>query len=258
MANLEINLEEGFQNLLRAPIVEALIDIRARSSVPLDEASLKPQIEAELINYEFLDSHQELQHEIKLEAGQPPSQIIRLDWKGLRFRSFDKKHVAQFNRDGFVFSHLEPYQDWQQLHSEAMKLWQIYLKIVKPIAIDRLGLRFINRIQLPIGELQFDDYMESAPQPPKGLDMPFAGFMHQDTLIVPGQSYVINITKTIQPPAVDEHSGIAVILDIDVLTTQGHELDDGTELSRHLLEMRWLKNKVFFGCITDKALNLFK
>lgn len=257
MANLEINLEEEFQHLPQAPIVEAVIDIRSRSTVTFNEESLRPQVEAALTGYQFLDSHQELQHEFKLD-GQASSQIIRFDWKGLRFQSDDKKHIAQFNRDGFVFSRLEPYQDWPQLYGEAMKLWEIYLELAKPVAIDRLGLRFINRIQLPIGELQFEDYMKSAPLPPQGLDLPFAGFMHQNTLAVPNQPYVINIVKTIQPPAVDEDSGAALILDIDVLATQGYELDEGAELKRHLLEMRWLKNKAFFGSITDKACTLFK
>lgn len=258
MVKFEINLEEEFQHLPQAPIVEAVIDIRARSTVPFNEESLRPQVEAALTGYQFLDSHQEIQHELKLDVGQAPSQITRFDWKGLRFQSGDKKHVAQFNRDGFVFSRLEPYIDWPQLYGEAMKLWETYLELAKPVAIDRLGLRFINRIQLPVGELQFEDYMKSAPQPPQGLDLPFAGFMHQNTLAVPNQPYVINIVKTIQPPAFDEGSGAALILDIDVMATQGYALDDGAELKRHLLEMQWLKNKAFFGTITDKACALFK
>jgi uncharacterized protein (TIGR04255 family) len=75
---------------------------------------------------------------------------------------------------------------------------------------------------------------------------------------VPGKSYVVNIVKTIQPPADDKLSGVALILDIDVLTTQDYEIDDVLELKQHLLEMQWLKNKVFFGSLTDKSLALFK
>ena len=257
MANLKINLEEVFQHLPNAPLVEAVIDIRARATTTFNEDSLRPKIETALTGYHFLNSHQELQHEIRVESGQASSQVS-FDWKGLRFQSDDKKHIAQFNRDGFVFSQLEPYQDWQQLHDEAIKLWPFYLELAQPLAIDRLGLRFINRLQLPIGEFQLEDYLKSAPQPPQGLDLPFTSFMHQDTLIVPGKPYVINIVKAIQPPAVDEPSSVALILDIDVVATQGYELDKGAALSRHLIEMRWLKNKVFFGSLTDKALSSFK
>ena len=51
--------------------------------------------------------------------------------------------------------------------------------------------------------------------------------------------------------------GIALILDIDVFTTHGFELDDSV-LERRLSEMRWLKNKVFFGSITEKAFEMFR
>jgi hypothetical protein len=258
MVNVEIDLGEKFKHLPRAPIVEAVIDIRARASVDLDEEHLRLQIEASLPGYHFLDSHQEIQQEIKVEAGQPLSQTIRFDWKGLRFRSEDEKYIAQFNRDGLVFSRLEPYQDWAQLHSEAMKLWLVYMEVAQPLAIDRLGLRFINQIRLPVSEFQLEDYLKSAPQPPVGLDVPFANFMHQDTLTVSGHPYVINVIKATQPFAVGEHPGNALILDIDVLATKTYALENGAELKRHFLEMRWLKNKVFFGSLNDKALLLFE
>jgi len=50
---------------------------------------------------------------------------------------------------------------------------------------------------------------------------------------------------------------LALILDIDVFTTQPLELEQSM-LVRRLLEMRWLKNKVFFGSVTEKALELFR
>jgi uncharacterized protein (TIGR04255 family) len=89
------------------------------------------------------------------------------------------------------------------------------------------------------------------------LDLPFQGFMHHDTLAVPEHPYAMNVIRTIQPPQANGHAGTALILDIDVFTTQGFELDDEI-LRRRLLEMRWLKNKAFFGSITEKALEMFR
>lgn len=56
MTKLTINIEEQFQHLPRAPIVEAVIDIRARAVMVLEEALVKLQLEAKLNGYEFLDS----------------------------------------------------------------------------------------------------------------------------------------------------------------------------------------------------------
>lgn len=258
LGNIRIDLAERFQHLPHAPIVEAVIDVRARAEVSWEEEAIQAQIKAQLPDYPQVDSHREFRHEVKMVPGQEPQQtLLDLGWKGLRLRSSDKPHIAQFNRDGFVFSRLEPYQSWEQLYDESMRLWPMYVELAQPVEIHRIGLRFINRIQLPPGELRFEDYMELAPVPPKGLDLPFHGFMHQDTLAVPDHSYAINIIRTIQPPSAPGSTGLGLILDIDVFTTQELELDEAT-LKRCLLEMRWLKNKVFFGSVTPKVLELFK
>ena len=260
MTKLAINIKELFQHLPRAPIVEAVIDIRARPSAVLEEALLKPQLEVRLDGYEFLDSQQkiQIQHEVSLKGEPLPGPIIRdMGWKGLRFQSTDKKHIAQFNRDGFVFSRLEPYQSWEQLYEEGMRLWYLYAELAQPAEIHRIGLRYINRIQLPPDELCFEDYLEPAPASPKGLDLPFQNYIHQDTLAVPDYPYAINVIRTIQPPGAEGVQGLGLILDIDVFTTQGFELDKAL-LEQRLLEMRWLKNRVFFGSVTPNALKLFE
>ena len=255
---VDIKPEEKFENLPRAPIVEAVIEIRARATKALEETSLRTAIEPKLAGYVFLDSLREFHGEVKFEGGKPPIQKVSdAGWKGVRFRSSDEKHIAQFNRDGFVFSRLEPYLTWEELESEGKRLWNIYKDLAQPVEIQRLGLRFINRIKLPPGELLFEDYIQPAPSSPHGLELPFHGFMHKDTLGVPGHPYAINVIRTIQQLNGGVDGGVALILDIDVFTTQGFDLDN-TVLQRRLLEMRWLKNKVFFGSITAKALEMFR
>jgi uncharacterized protein (TIGR04255 family) len=259
MTKLEINIDEKFPHLPHAPIVEAVIDIRARPASTLEESVLKPRLEATLAGYQFLDSMQqvEIQHEVNLQGGTPASPMIHeLSWKGLRFRSDDKKHIAQFNRDGFIFSCLEPYESWAHLYEEGMRLWSVYVDVAQPIEVHRIGLRYINRIQLPLNELNLENYLQPAPKAPKGLDFPLHWFMHQDTLAVPDLPYAINVIRTIQPPAEPGVQGFSLILDIDAFTTQGFELGEAL-LAQRLLEMRWLKNKVFFGSVTPSALKLF-
>jgi len=255
---VDIRPDELFENLLRAPIVEAVIEIRARTNQTLEETSLRSSLEPKLAGYVFLDSVREYHGELKFEGGNLPSQKVQdAGWKGVRFRSSDEKHIAQFNRDGFAFSRLEPYLTWEQLESESQRLWSIYKDLGQPIDIQRLGLRFINRIKLPPGELLFEDYIQPAPSSPRNLDLPFLGFMHRDTLAVPGYSYAISVIRTIQQLNGGTGGGVALILDIDVFTTQGFDLDNAV-LERYLLEMRWLKNKTFFGSITEKALKMFR
>jgi len=253
-SELKIDIAERFQHLPHAPIVEAVIDVRARAEGSWEEEAVKSQVSAKLPNYSYLDSQRTYETEIKL-APEKPEQVFRdLGCKGVRFRSKDERQICQFNRDGFVFSRLPPYEDWEKLYGEAMRLWQVYSDIARPTQLQRLGLRFINRIELPSGELRYEDYIQPAAEPPRLLQVPFHGFLHLDTLAVPGHPYVINVIRTIQP-APDQP--LAVILDIDVFTAVALDLDPRA-MAQRLLEMRWLKNKVFFGSITDKALAKFK
>jgi uncharacterized protein (TIGR04255 family) len=138
-----------------------------------------------------------------------------------------------------------------------MRLWKIYLKTARPIDAQRIGLRFINKIDLPLKEANFENYIKPHPETPFNLELPFLSFFHQDTLAVQGYPYAINITRTIQPPQNPQTEGLGLIVDIDAFTTQPFEIKDGV-LEERLVDLRWLKNKAFFGSITSKALELFR
>lgn len=258
MSDMKINLDEPFQHLDKAPIVEAVVDIRARIGKEWEEQILTQELGSRLNDYPTKNSYREIRQHIKFEAGQTPELAQpRSDWKGIRFRTNDGLQIAQFNRDGFVYSRLAPYENWSQLVGEALRLWEIYLQVGGPVEIHRVGLRFINRIILPSGETQFEDFIVPHPRPPTMMDMPFAQFFEKDTFQVPGYPYGIHVIRAIQPPEDGVPDRINIILDTDVFTIQPTSLDK-QELERRLEEMRWLKNKVFFGSVTSKALALFK
>lgn len=257
-SKFSIDVKGTFPRLAQAPIVEAVIEIRAQAEAPWEEPAITEQLKTMLPDYPTLQSQQQFMHEVKIEFGQKTEGVIQnLGWKGLRFESADKLHIAQFNRDGFLFSHLLPYDSWEQFCSEGLRLWLLHVALAKPAEIHRLGLRFINRMMLSIEGEKLEDYLQILPQNPQGLDLPIGGFFHLEELRVPGYPYAINIRRMIQPPDVPAVKEIGIILDIDVFTIQPFELQSGM-LERYLAEMRWLKNKVFYGSITPKAVEKFK
>ena len=135
-----------FPHLARAPLVEAVIELRARAADGFDEASSRGHFESKLTGYSFLDSSRTFQHSSKLENGELTTKVEDLGWKGMRFQSDDKTRIIQFNQDGFVFSHLRPYTDWQDFSDKALALWEVYRAIALPSDVQRTGLRYINRI----------------------------------------------------------------------------------------------------------------
>lgn len=256
-SKFSINTTETFTRLSKAPIVEAVIEVRAQAEALWDEPLITDQLKAKLPDYPNIQSQREYMHEVKVEFGQKAEGAIQdLGWKGLRCETPDKVQVAQFNRDGFLFSRLLPYDRWEQFCGEGLRLWKVHFDLAKPAEIQRLGLRFINRMALSPDE-QLEDYLQILPQKPKDLDLPIAGFLHHEALGVPGCPYAINIRRTVQPSDKPTGIEIALILDIDVFTTQSFE-PKREIIERYLAEMRWLKNKVFYGSIAPKSMEKFK
>ncbi|MEI8194452.1 MAG: TIGR04255 family protein [Phycisphaerae bacterium] len=252
----KIDLTEQFLHLSQAPIAEAVIDIRARAASGWEEAAIAKQLQEKLTDYPHSMSQRGIQGQVKFDVTGPPEATTKdLGWMGIAMASADRRNVAEYRLDGFTFHRLPPYESWELLLAEAMRLWKVYVELARPTEIQRIGLRFINRLELPLQEFRFEDYIQPAPQPPQGLAFPFAGFFHHDTLAVPDYPYAMNIIRTIQLPQ-NAGQGVAVILDIDVGTIEPMEWSEGIIASR-LAEMRWLKNKAFFGSVTPNTLEKY-
>lgn len=252
----KIDLIEVFPLLSRAPIVEAVIGVTARAESVWEESAISDRFKQRLPEYPSVQTHREVRYEFKHVADAQPEQAVHdMGWRGLRCESADKLHIAQLNRDGFSFSRLKPYQSWEQFYQEGMNLWKLYNEVAQSSEIQRLGLRFINRIEFSQAEVKLEDFLENPPKTPRGMEIPFEGFLHHNTFAVPGHPYGLNVIQTVQPAqGADDSWG--VILDIDVFTTAPITSQD--LIGQHLTKMRWLKNKVFFGSITTKTLELIK
>jgi uncharacterized protein (TIGR04255 family) len=132
---MKIDITEQFELLAKAPIVEAVIQIHARPESPWDENEIVGSLKPKIPEYTKAVSRKQVRHQVKLNANQPPQAVEEnLGWHGLVCQTEDQKQGVQFNRDGFIFSRLNPYQKWEQFFSEAMRLWKIYLEIPRFIS----------------------------------------------------------------------------------------------------------------------------
>jgi uncharacterized protein (TIGR04255 family) len=126
---IAIDLQERFLSLPRAPVVEAVIDMRARTSLDLREPSVEARLTGIATGYRFERATHEFEANLSLQADRSPETQVSGRWKGLRFVADDGKRIAQFNRDGFVLSRLAPYTAWSALHDEAIELWRAYAEV---------------------------------------------------------------------------------------------------------------------------------
>ncbi len=246
-----IDLKEKFPHLSKAPIVEAVLDIRVVPSVAWNEASLQNELKQRLPDFPKHETMRETK--FQLPPGKAAPVVEDFGCVGFKLHSNDNLHNVQFNKGSFVFSRLKPYQDWGRFSQEALRLWAIYCELLKPSEVRRVGLRFINRITIKQSKIELSDYYKYPPEPLKELDWPLAGYLHHDVMQVPETAYSVNVIKTVQ----NVPGEIGLLLDIDVFM-QSHFAYNELRIIECMEEMRWVKNKIFFGSLTERIIKELK
>ena len=136
---LKIDTTERFPHLSRAPITEAVIEIRGRASIPWTETESLAKLKQLLAGYPEHRPVQGFSSQLHWTPGQEPRvESQNLGWLGWQFTSADKSHITKFQLDLFSFSRLKPYENWQQFTTEALRLWGIHFELAHPSEIQRL------------------------------------------------------------------------------------------------------------------------
>ena len=213
---------------------------------------MQRELKQRLPDYPKVESLRQARYQLPI--GKQNNPIVEdLGCVGFKVHSIDNLHIAQFNKEAFVFSRLKPYLDWAQLSGEALRLWTIYFELLKPMEVIRIGLRFINRIAIMQEQIEGSDYYRHPPDSLKELSWPLTGYLHHDVIWVPETQYSVNLIKTVQ----NIPGEIGLILDIDVFMGNRFEYNESS-LKRFLEEMRWVKNKIFFTSLTEKIIEELK
>jgi uncharacterized protein (TIGR04255 family) len=175
---------------------------------------------------------------------------------GLRLHSADEKYVVQFRVAGFTLSRLPPYEKWGSLLDEARRIWAIYVQALAPKRVVRVATRFINNLNLPLetGE-SFKTYIHKLVDVPDEAPQIVETFFQRFHLVeaASGARVILTLALDGMPPA----GGIPVILDVDAFIAANLNPADG-DLWTILERLRELKNRSFFGTITEQAAELYQ
>ena len=245
---------EGYQVLKKAPITEALIDIRVKLPPELDVKNIDSIYESIKKEYPEKQEQRISQVRFELKAGEDLLKPVNSKIHGYRYISSDKKQILQARLDGFTFSRLHPYIKWEELRNEAHRLWLLYKDITCPDSITRVALRYINNLNIPLPIRDFDDYLTAPPIVPEGLPQGVSSFLTRVVIHEPSIGANAIITQALEQ-VVGEVA--PVILDIDVfkLRPEGIEEKDAWDT---LEKLRHFKNKIFFKSITNKLKEMFE
>jgi uncharacterized protein (TIGR04255 family) len=229
----------------RAPITEAVIEVRTKAAIDVG------QLDRLVARYSrrYPSPPQKL-FDVSVEVGETSSKANH-KLNGYRLYSADSSRVVILGMNSIGSAKIAPYEGWEKLLKEARENWEIWLKIVGWQTVARVGVRYINRIDIPTtSQIELEDYLTFQPALPKALDKGIRHFA-MNVVIPLGKddlSLVLN-AGSVPSPVIGCQS---LILDLDV-SRESNLPNDDASLWGFIESMRDRKNDVFESCITDKT-----
>lgn len=243
--------------LANPPIVEAVLDLDCDLPPSLDFAALQ-----DAVKDSYSDQYptfrplffQEAKIESKSDA--PAEMSVR---RGIQaFQCFDKteKQLVQVRPQGYSFNRLAPYTRMDDYLPEIERTWHLFLKLVSPVQLRVVRLRYINRILLPLtkGQVELEQYLKINLRPADEKLM-MTGFLNQYAAVEKETGHEVNVVVTSQPP---DNDRLPIIFDNCVACGAKVQPQDWTWILAKIQSLRDLKNRVFKNTLTETCLNLFQ
>jgi uncharacterized protein (TIGR04255 family) len=249
-----------------APITEALIDFRvqyANADITLER--LKGFGGLIRKEYPFMAARNIVQAEVQFDVNRPnaaASSSAKIF--GYIFHSEDRKQAVQVRLDGFTFTRFMPYENWWNLKAEALRLWTLFVSEFSPRIVNRVALRYVNQIHLPLkdGTLTFNHYLRAFPKigdedddVKEMVEQVFMGLvLPQDDL----QARLILTEWLLPAQSPSPADSVGVILDLDLAQESASFNAESTEIWALLDRFRERKNRYFESAITEATRELFR
>ncbi|MEO6613630.1 MAG: TIGR04255 family protein [Chitinophagaceae bacterium] len=236
---------------LNAPIVEAVFDVKVSNTIIINPVAFEQFAKTDLKEFPISTKRQNINVRIDHRAG--AGQVGKTtNLLGYMFSNIQGNRKVQFRLDGYTFNMLRPYSHWDEFSSLAFTYLKKYLSLAKPLAITRIGLRYINRIDLPFDNQQFENYIKYLPQVPAGLPKKYEKYFLQ--MQIPAED---GLSKAVISQTFEQEKAgrIPFIIDIDVFQTERQKPSDN--LLEKFNSLRILKNRIFEDLVTDNCKKMF-
>lgn len=246
----------AIRHLSRAPITEALLDVRVVPAKDLNPERLKDAKELLRARFPRAEERRVTEARFAIQQGHAPKTLSSdLGFQGIWLRAADEKEVGQFRIDGFTFNRLKPYTSWDVLLPTALDLWDVYVKVARPQSVTRIAVRYINHLPLESAPVRLDDFVVTGPRVPEGIPDVINRFSSRVLLECPQKKIHANVTQALEVGV--QSTALTLLLDIDAFKA-GHLSTERSVLEPLFIELRAYKNRIFFGSLTEEYVRTFE
>ena len=251
-------MKQDFETFANPPIKEVIfsIDVELPNDYPVNElASIHESIQDQFPQIKDIIEYVKAFHFSRQDEDMPTDSFDKR-LTGYLLTDTKEEKAVQYLCYGFIYNVVNQYSDGDLFIKECQELWQYYLNIIGEVTVKKISLRYINRIEIPIGnENPISDYFDTRPLISNKLNYSLSNYYMKLMVKDPESGSVGLITQTIE----EEIGGdsIPFILDVDSSMDCDIKSTDN-ELWEKVFVLRGFKNELFFNCITDKTKELFR
>jgi len=235
------------------PITEAVIEIRF--AAPIDAPRLA-EISSDLrAQYPYEQQVTDLRVQLYFVPQATPT-AGTIERPGHRLSSLDQTQILLLWPENFIVSQLAPYPGWDEFFERFRRDWSKWKRLIGYQTISRIGVRYINRIDIPFSGplVEYEQYINVYPHLPEVFTN-VRGYGVQAQVQLADMDCILTLNSLSVPSPLLGHAAFIVDLDIanEVKPPQNDE-----SLYELLNRIRLKKNEIFESCITPRARELFK
>lgn len=228
------------------PIIEALCEFRFDPASPWDLTI--PGRLHERIKDAFPTVRQGKAFESSIRAGPEGVRQQLIETERGQFLRADEKALVQVGPHLLVINHLRPYPTWETFLPLIDSTLEAYREVAHPKAFQRIGLRYVNRVDFPSAAVNLEDYFEFYPFVGPELPQTFGPFMVGIQIPYDGGRDVLKLEMT--TVAAEAPAAASFVLSLDYFLARPGEVDFASAL-------QWVRDAheriecVFEGSIKD-------
>ncbi len=248
--------KNNFETLTYPPSIEAVLDITVNEveSFNVDKLAVKNKNSFFRKKFPKMEELRQFHSTVAVGQNQRGNVSYQSRQLGYLYKSPEEKSLCQFRANGFSYNHLKPYPGWEQFVQDGISNWNEYKKLRKATDIARIGLRFINVIEIADLSSDLSEHFNVTLSIPTGIGK----LKHLNyRYIIDFSDDCIGIVNFAKLDDSTIGSG-NFVLDIDIVKQNLTGLIEDHQILQYLKEMREDKNSIFFGTLTSQTLESYK
>lgn len=173
----------------------------------------------------------------------------------MQFHEKNGSRIVQFTKDLLVVNQLRPYPGFDAWRPVAVEMLSLYRELVRPEKLDRIGLRYINRVVIPKTSFHMSEFFGVYAIVPQELGGEYASFLVRVEVPPIFPDHRLLITLSSEPSRLP--GAVEILLDLyDVVGESDRPLLDTFEATLRAAHQNVVLG--FENAITPAARRLFK